>query len=70
MSAAAFDTPADIARAQFALDHYPQDSAFWDSGRGQEALGIIADHNLTATTTAEYCREWERDQMRAARSAS
>lgn len=64
------DSAESIARAQFDLDHHPQDSAYWESSAGQDSLGIIADHNLTATTTAQFCREWHTEQMRAARSAA
>lgn len=60
------DDPKAILRAQFDLDHYPQDSIYWDSRAGQESLGVIVDNDLTAATTAEFCRNWEREQMLAA----
>jgi hypothetical protein len=65
----AFDSEADIARAQFSLDHQPDESPYWNTRAGQDDLAIIADHGLIAATTAQFARDWYAAQMRAAQAA-
>jgi hypothetical protein len=55
----------EIEQAQFALDHHPTRSPFWDSESAQDVLQCIEECDLTETTTESWRREWHRDAMRA-----
>jgi hypothetical protein len=53
----------DICNAQFAIDHHPDASPFWDSQRGQNVLDTVRANSLTATTTNSYRCRWHAEQM-------
>lgn len=57
-------TAAEIARAQFDLDHHPINSPFWDSSDGQDTLQLIDDCGLVETTDETFRRDWHRRAMR------
>lgn len=58
-------TDAEIAEAQFALDHHPHFSPYWDSA--EDVLEVIHALDLKPTTSEAFRRQWHSDGMRAAR---
>lgn len=67
MSAVCSFTVAEVAEAQFALDHHPSSSPFWDSPSGEEALEVVVALDLHPATTESWRLWWHRDRMRASR---
>jgi hypothetical protein len=55
-----------ITEAQFALDHHPARSPFWDSRAGQQALQTAEVHALQTTTTESFRRGWHLARMKSA----
>lgn len=69
----AADTPdtdfdrADIAAAQFAIDHYPINSPYWDSRAAQDVMACERELKLVPTTSEHFRREWHSAQMQEVR---
>lgn len=59
-------TESEMNEAQFALDHHPDWSQFWESRRGQDCLDLAMQLDLKASTTPAYRRKWHNEGMRAA----
>lgn len=55
-------TDREIDAAQFALDHYPENSPYWDSRAGQETLETADIFRLKPATTEQFRRKWNDEQ--------
>jgi hypothetical protein len=60
-------SPAEIADAQYDIDHHPDFSPFWDSSRGQESARIALAVKLEPVTSSYFRRTWHSNAMREAR---
>lgn len=60
-------TEDEINEAQFALDHHPARSPFWDSRQGQDVLEVAHIFHLKPATDESFRRQWHARQMREAR---
>lgn len=56
-------TTTEMSDAQWALDHYPSNSSYWDSFTAQDHLEVIVDLNLQPNTTEQWRRTWHHEQM-------
>jgi hypothetical protein len=57
----------ELSDAQWALDHYPSGSTYWDSHSAQDHLEVMLKAGLKPATTEQWRLEWHREQVRRAR---